>query len=628
MVAAVYLDPKFGSDSRDGTTLEGAFLTPAAAVAAVDVGGVITVNPTADIRAALLPTKALTVKVLGWTAGTTRRARFLGSTQKTGWAYDSANRWGVAHATDPKTLAFVTAAGLWLKGVRRASKAAVVQALDWYYDSGAGVIWSFSPPDDGGAAVSPTTNYAAVEIGSLTQGVYASGVHNVTLLGLTFRGVLGAGSNVTSCKNWLQEDCEFSFCSEDGFGGGGSTSGYVVRRCLSEANGFIRPATLGEVASEGDGGSPHDTMSYLVEDVVFRDNLKSAWAPVQGATGTLRRCISYRSNLNFTVGTSSGETVYEHCRVVMGADDIGGFGIAGLGAGAAARILACGVYGAGTSYGAPSNNVGITVFSAGPVTIKGTWVRNTRQGLLYVAAGSWDEKGNSVTGNGTDATGVTLHASDPTGDPLFVDPANDDFRTAEGSPLRDAGIDLSGLATALDLAGRARPVGAWDIGPYEAEPETVKGRILAHALATLRAVTAGDDYWNSLDLAGQVIDGGVPGDRINTFPGIVQAEADDRESSDVAINGYDERTLTLQFICAIRDGNKATVKRSIARLVSDIRKALQADHTRGGLAVDTRVARDATAIDESQSPIYFFVVEAEIDYRHGTKNPASLEPSF
>ena len=55
-------------------------------------------------------------------------------------------------------------------------------------------------------------------------------------------------------------------------------------------------------------------------------------------------------------------------------------------------------------------------------------------------------------------------------DPLFVSIANRDFRLQLGSPVIDAGTDLSAYFT-TNKDGTTRPQGsAWDIGAYEYIP--------------------------------------------------------------------------------------------------------------------------------------------------------------
>ncbi|MBS1547132.1 MAG: T9SS type A sorting domain-containing protein [Bacteroidetes bacterium] len=61
---------------------------------------------------------------------------------------------------------------------------------------------------------------------------------------------------------------------------------------------------------------------------------------------------------------------------------------------------------------------------------------------------------------------MLVGAGNSLGDPLFMDPANEDFSLAAGSPCIDAGATLSYVTT--DLSGTSRPEGTgYDIGAYE-----------------------------------------------------------------------------------------------------------------------------------------------------------------
>jgi hypothetical protein len=50
----------------------------------------------------------------------------------------------------------------------------------------------------------------------------------------------------------------------------------------------------------------------------------------------------------------------------------------------------------------------------------------------------------------------------------FTDYTNGDFSLKSGSPLIDAGTDLSAVMDSVDIIGTSRPQGdAWDVGAFE-----------------------------------------------------------------------------------------------------------------------------------------------------------------
>ena len=58
------------------------------------------------------------------------------------------------------------------------------------------------------------------------------------------------------------------------------------------------------------------------------------------------------------------------------------------------------------------------------------------------------------------------------GDPLFIDPANGDYRLAPNSPCVNAGADYTKTTGKFDLDSGARKVGKVDMGAYELQPQT------------------------------------------------------------------------------------------------------------------------------------------------------------
>ncbi len=84
---------------------------------------------------------------------------------------------------------------------------------------------------------------------------------------------------------------------------------------------------------------------------------------------------------------------------------------------------------------------------------------------------------NNVYGNVTNYYNCTADAGSISADPLFANPAANDYRLAKGSPSVDAGTNMASVTS--DLAGVPRPTrNGWDQGCYE---ERGAGRIIHQA---------------------------------------------------------------------------------------------------------------------------------------------------
>jgi parallel beta-helix repeat protein len=121
------------------------------------------------------------------------------------------------------------------------------------------------------------------------------------------------------------------------------------------------------------------------------------------------------------------------------------------------------------------NQVGIAVKYGGADDI--SVFNNTIYGNLLgieIAATNTVIRNNIIFQNGESFSGLesqgTTADHNLDSDPAFLstDPSSPDFlRPTLGSPVIDAGADLSDLISAVDIEGRPRPAEAWDIGAYE-----------------------------------------------------------------------------------------------------------------------------------------------------------------
>jgi hypothetical protein len=119
------------------------------------------------------------------------------------------------------------------------------------------------------------------------------------------------------------------------------------------------------------------------------------------------------------------------------------------------------------------DNYAIYIYGGSP-EIKYNIIKNFKYGIYNDGASVADY--NNVWNKAADAENYINCAPGSHGiseDPLFEDPANDDYRLRNDSPCNDTIPSSAGDPVTTDIAGTARPVGAgYDMGCYESE--TVK----------------------------------------------------------------------------------------------------------------------------------------------------------
>ncbi len=135
--------------------------------------------------------------------------------------------------------------------------------------------------------------------------------------------------------------------------------------------------------------------------------------------------------------------------------------------GTGSRILANTIVGNGFAQQVSVGGAGIVSGPGNSLRVQNNIVVSNNAGLnwLYDPGSACDH--NLVWGNFTNYGGqAAADETDVSGDPLFVDIANDDFHLRPGSPAIDAGTDSVG--TEVDFDGAWRPRGVTvDIGAYE-----------------------------------------------------------------------------------------------------------------------------------------------------------------
>jgi predicted outer membrane repeat protein len=117
-----------------------------------------------------------------------------------------------------------------------------------------------------------------------------------------------------------------------------------------------------------------------------------------------------------------------------------------------------------------SSGAAIYVYT-GTVGITNTIVASYTTGIQQMGGAVYEDYNLFFLPDALDKASAVGGAHDVAGDPLFVNPAGDNYHLAAGSPAIDTGANV-GVAT--DLDGVTRPQGnGYDIGAYEYRRFTV-----------------------------------------------------------------------------------------------------------------------------------------------------------
>ncbi len=151
-------------------------------------------------------------------------------------------------------------------------------------------------------------------------------------------------------------------------------------------------------------------------------------------------------------------------------------------------------------------------------------------------------------------------------------------------------------------------------------PETVRETILQNLKTTLEGITVAGGF--NFDFTPATIQRwSMHGNSLVNLPAIVISCGDESEQS--APYPLEECALSVYLDCFYVSGENDPVSTDtyLNRLQGDIKKAVLADHTRGGYAVDTNVL-GTTPFETTEGQHYAgIIVEIEIKYRHQRLDP-------
>jgi len=112
-------------------------------------------------------------------------------------------------------------------------------------------------------------------------------------------------------------------------------------------------------------------------------------------------------------------------------------------------------------------NVTIGGTTIGRTRLKNCVADNSTEDYEHYDTGDWDWHSGSEYNASSDASAPGTNYQRNVADFKFTDAASNDYSLASGSPMIDAGVDLSATFDD-DFLGVARPMGpSWDVGAYE-----------------------------------------------------------------------------------------------------------------------------------------------------------------
>ena len=150
---------------------------------------------------------------------------------------------------------------------------------------------------------------------------------------------------------------------------------------------------------------------------------------------------------------------------------------------------------------------------------------------------------------------------------------------------------------------------------------SVKESILANIKTALQAISIANGYNN--DIAGGVQRYKQTGNDLAVLPTIIIIQGPEKKDPKA---GYDRTNVHLSVFILVwaRDAEGgADTDTVVNSLVLDIEKALMADESRGGNAVDTNVT-DVEPLDSDEGqPFCGAILEVDIHFRHLVTDPAT-----
>lgn len=458
-MATAWISPT-GSDVTGDGTQAAPFASPAAALASLSDGDTLYAVEGFYKHALDLTTKAVNVTC------PSGRAIFDGTVDLTGpWTAEGSGVYSVALASDPAALVLVRD-GNWIKPRRMDSLVELTNDETFWYTGGRVYLKASGDPDTVYDSVRRVGTGGIAGLYASTGGIYVGpGTDNVTLTrvgawGWRYSGLLGDDNT-----GLTQIECDFAFNGEDGTGGFGLKD-FSMADCDCHDNGTRIPRVEGEISTDGDGASLHDSpatgacTNFIILRCRFYRNCKDGIQNIELSAGFIGFCLFVHNTYGVVVN-ATGLQVLIGNKFVLGPTSLaaiayGVFSFAGV-----STVVA----GGNTIYGA--NVATIPAFRGlnGTCTAVGNIVDNCAR-LLTNTAASFVSDYNMVD---VTVLGATLGANDIEDDPELVDPTGECY-VLSSSPAVGQGTSLAAYGGTFDYYGIARPdpptIGASEPRPF------------------------------------------------------------------------------------------------------------------------------------------------------------------
>ena len=151
---------------------------------------------------------------------------------------------------------------------------------------------------------------------------------------------------------------------------------------------------------------------------------------------------------------------------------------------------------------------------------------------------------------------------------------------------------------------------------------SIREYIFLNIQTTLQGILQRDGYENNVDSDNVILIHGKRDDSAYKEPIIYIYPGPERTNLEKGEKGKDYNELDILIEAFIR-GTKETMNTNINKMLADMKKALGADHTRGGYAIDTVFTGNDAFLTDLTSEKAGIVLSLEIHYEHNYGDPYS-----